>query len=139
MAGPSPNDGDAAFTKHRSMGPGRSVIGFAADAALVVLFAVLGNISHESGLSPADVWSTAWPFLLGLALGWWITYSWRFPSNIWPIGVFLVIFTVVWAMMMRHFVTDGGVQLSFVVVATLTLAVFMLGRRLVTKLLLRRR
>lgn len=114
-------------------------IGLLADAVLVVLFAVLGNISHESGLSPADIWSTSWPFLVGLALGWWITYSWRYPSTIWPSGAFLMLFTVTWGMLMRYFFTEGGVEISFVVVASLTLGALLLGRRLVTRWLLPRR
>lgn len=137
MTEPAP-DHDAHFPSHRADQPRRSALLLVVDAVLVVLFAVLGNISHDSGLSPADVWSTAWPFLLGLTLGWWITFSWRYPSNIWPIGVVLVIFTVTWGMMMRHFLTDGGVEVSFVIVATLVLGALMLGRRLGTKYLLPR-
>lgn len=121
---------------HRTKAPKRSATGLSADVVLVVLFAALGNISHDSGLGPADIWTTAWPFLLGLLLGWWITFSWRYPDNVWPSGVLLVLFTVAWGMMMRHFFTDGGVQLSFVIVATATLAVLLLGRRLLTRLLI---
>lgn len=138
MAEPSPHD-DAALTTHTSVRRRHSAVGLGADAALVVLFAVVGNRSHTSGLSAAEVWSTAWPFLMGLALGWLLTVSWRHPSSIWPGGVVVVIVTVACGMMMRQLFTDGGVQLSFVVVATLTLAVFMLGRRLMTRLLFRRR
>lgn len=129
---------DPQFPSHRAEHPRRSAICLVVDAVLVLLFAVLGNISHESGLSPADIWSTAWPFLMGLALGWWITFSWRYPSNIWPVGLILVIFVVTWGMMLRHFATDGGVEVSFVVVATLVLGVLLLGRRLGTKYLLPR-
>lgn len=123
---------------HRTASPARSTLYLGADIILVILFAVLGNIAHDSGLGPAEIWTTAWPFLLGLVLGWWITYSWRHHSTVWPYGVILVLFTVTWAMMMRHFVTDGGVQISFVLVATGTLAVLLLGRRLITGLLLPR-
>lgn len=137
MSESSPNR-DTHFPSHRAEHPRRSAIYLALDAVLVVVFAVLGNISHDSGLSPADIWSTAWPFLLGLVLGWWITFSWRYPSNIWPSGAVLVIFTVFWGMMMRHFVTDGGVEVSFVIVATLVLGALLLGRRLGTKYLLPR-
>lgn len=121
---------------HHTDSPRRSAVCLAADVVLVVLFAVLGNISHGSGLSPADIWSTAWPFVLGLVLGWWITFSWRYPSALWPSGIFLMLFTVAWGMMMRHFFADGGVQVSFVLVATASLSVLLLGRRMVTKVLL---
>ncbi|MGO1548225.1 MAG: DUF3054 domain-containing protein [Nesterenkonia sp.] len=130
---------DAAAPTNRPARRTHWAIALLADAVLVVLFAVLGNISHESGLSPAEVWSTAWPFLFGLALGWWITVSWRRPSTIWPSGVLLVIITVTSGMIMRHFFTDGGVEVAFIIVAALTLGLLMLGRRLVTRLLFRRR
>lgn len=112
--------------------PRRSLLLLMTDAVLVVIFAVLGNAQHESGLSPADVWATAWPFLLGLAVGWWITFSWRSPSTLWPHGVLLVLFVVTGGMMMRHLFTDGGVETSFVVVAALVLGALLLGRRLAT-------
>lgn len=138
MAEPTPRD-DAAHTTRPSARWRHSAIGLGVEAALVVLFAVLGNRTHDSGLSAAEVWSTAWPFLMGLGLGWLVTFSWRRPTSIWPYGVLLVLVTVAWGMLMRQLFTDGGVQLTFVIVATLTLGVFILGRRLVTKLLLRRR
>ncbi|WP_120005321.1 DUF3054 domain-containing protein [Nesterenkonia muleiensis] len=121
---------------HRTKAPKRSAACLAADIVLVVLFAVLGNISHDSGLGPSDIWTTAWPFVLGVVLGWWITFSWRSPDQLWPSGVFLVLFTVAWGMMMRHFFTDGGVEVPFVLVATASLTVLLLGRRLLAKLLL---
>ena len=37
----------------------------ALDAALVVVFAVIGRSSHAEGLDVAGVWGTAWPFLVG--------------------------------------------------------------------------
>lgn len=110
----------------------------AADAALVTAFAAVGNRTHESGLSAADIWSTAWPFLVGLVMGWIFTQSWRQHSTLWPAGAFVVIYTVALGMTFRHFLTDGGVQLSFVLVATGTLMVLLLGRRLLTTLLLPR-
>lgn len=110
----------------------------AVDVALVVLFAVWGNRSHDSGLSVADIWSTSWPFLAGLALGWVISRFHRSPDGLWPSGITVVLTTVIIGMTLRHFLTEGGVQLSFVIVATTTLTVFLLGRRLLTRLLTRR-
>ena len=43
----------------------------ALDTALVIVFAVIGRSSHAEGLDVAGVWGTAWPFLTGLAVGWW--------------------------------------------------------------------
>ncbi len=123
---------------HRTDTPGRSALCLLADAVLVTLFAVTGNRSHDSGLAPAEIWSTAWPFLLGLALSWLLSFSWGNPHRIWPTGIFVVIGTVALGMMFRTAFTDGGVQLSFVLVASASLAVLLLGRRWVTQRLMHR-
>lgn len=111
---------------------------FLCDALLIVAFAVLGNRAHDSGLAPVDVLATAWPFLVGLTVGWLVTASWSRPHQIWPAGLLVVVVTVVVGMVLRHLFTPGGVQLSFVLVATATLAVFLLGRRLIGLLMIRR-
>lgn len=109
------------------------------DAALVVLFAVAGNRSHSTGLSVLDIAGTAWPFLVGLLLGWALTRSWRQPSRLWPEGVVVVLVTVALGMTLRVLLADGGAPLSFVAVATGSLALLLLGRRLVSSQMLRRR
>lgn len=109
------------------------------DAALVLVFAALGNRAHDSGLSPADLISTAWPFLVGLALGWAASGSWRRPHSLWPHGVILLAVTAVVGMLLRQLFTDGGAQFSFVLVATGTLCLLLLGRRLAALITLRLR
>lgn len=111
---------------------------FLLDALLILVFAILGNRSHESGLSPADIGSTAWPFLTGLTVAWLVTRSWARPSQIWPAGVIVVAVTVGVGMALRVLFTDGGTELSFVLVATVTLGAFLLGRRALTALVLPR-
>ncbi|NDK30498.1 DUF3054 domain-containing protein [Nesterenkonia haasae] len=106
-----------------------AALGFVLDALLIVVFALLGNRSHDSGLSPVDLASTAWPFLVGLALGWLVTRSWARASQLWPTGVVVVGITVATGMVLRVLLTDGGAELSFILVATATLGVFLLGRR----------
>lgn len=131
-------------TTERSLGPVRhsatiTLVLLLLDAALVVLFAVAGNRSHSTGLSVSDVAGTAWPFLIGLLLGWALTRSWRQPSRLWPEGVVVVVVTVALGMTLRVLLTDGGAPLSFVAVATGSLALLLLGRRLVSSQMLRRR
>lgn len=109
------------------------------DAVLVVLFAVAGNRSHSTGLSVLDVAGTAWPFLVGLLLGWALTRSWRRPSRLWPEGVVVVLITVALGVILRVLLTDGGAPLSFVAVATGSLTLLLLGRRLVSGQVLRLR
>lgn len=131
-------------TTERSRGPVRrsaiiTLVLLLLDAALVVLFAVAGKRSHSTGLSVSDVAGTAWPFLIGLLLGWALTWSWRQPSRLWPEGVVVVLVTVALGMTLRVLLTDGGAPLSFVAVATGSLALLLLGRRLVSSQMLRRR
>ncbi|WP_258933085.1 DUF3054 domain-containing protein [Nesterenkonia pannonica] len=87
------------------------------------------------GLSPWEILSTAWPFLAALALAWLISGSPRSPHRLWPHGVVVVACTVLIGMLLRLLLTDGGVQTSFVVVATLSLGVLLMGRRAISKLL----
>ncbi|GAB3844584.1 DUF3054 domain-containing protein [Nesterenkonia populi] len=109
---------------------------FALDAVLVAIFAAVGNRSHQTGLSPADIASTAWPFLLGLCLAWLLAFTWRRPLSL-PRGALTALGTVLAGMLLRHYFTDGGVQISFIVVAALSLSALLLGSRLALQLLRR--
>lgn len=123
---------------HRTETPLQSGACLVADAVLVVVFAVMGNRAHDSGLTVPDVWDTAGPFLLGLALSWFLAFSWGNPHRLWPTGVFVVLGTVVLGMLFRDALADGGVQVSFVAVALGTLTILLLGRRIASGLLVRR-
>ena len=109
-----------------------------ADVLLVVLFVVIGRRSHAEGLDLAGLWQTAWPFLAGLGLGWLVSVAWRRPFALWPSGVVIWAVTLVAGMLLRT-VSGQGTQLAFVLVATGTLALFLLGWRAVVALVARRR
>ncbi|WP_435526210.1 DUF3054 domain-containing protein [Microbacterium elymi] len=51
-----------------------------ADIVLVVVFAVIGRASHSEDVLPIGILTTAWPFLLGLVIGWGVTLAWRAPT-----------------------------------------------------------
>ncbi|AUG28897.1 DUF3054 domain-containing protein [Microbacterium hominis] len=107
----------------------------ALDVALVITFAAVGRASHDS-----DVWTglatTAWPFLAALVLGWLIAQGWKAPFALGRTGLPVWAVTLVGGMLLR--VASGqGIAVSFVIVAGIVLAVFLLGWRLVA-LLLRR-
>ena len=98
------------------------------DALLVVVFAVTGRASHAEMLDVTGVWATAWPFLVGLVITWAATRAWRRPLGIvWP-GVALWVGTVAIGMLLR-LATGEGAALPFIIVATITLAVLLLGWR----------
>ena len=108
----------------------------ALDAVLVVVFAVIGRSSHAEGLDAAGVWGTAWPFLAGLAIGWVVARAWRHPSAPWPTGVIVWAATVIVGMLLR-IASGQGVQVAFVIVAAVTLAILLIGWRGVAALVTR--
>lgn len=101
-----------------------------ADVVLVVVFVSIGRHNHEESSALAGTAKTAWPFLAGLALGWVAARAWRRPLRMWPEGVVVWVLTVVAGMVLRV-VSGAGTALSFIVVATVVLGVFLLGWRAV--------
>lgn len=110
---------------------------FALDAVLVVAFAATGRATHDG-----DVWSglavTAWPFLAALVAGWLVTRAWRAPSAPVRVGIGVWLTTVVGGMLLRA-LSGQGTAIAFVVVATATLFVALVGWRFVAALVRRSR
>ncbi|GAA2602281.1 hypothetical protein GCM10010411_40120 [Actinomadura fulvescens] len=75
---------------------------------------------------------TAWPFLVGLALGWGLTRAWRAPFGVVPVGVGVWAATVGVGMVLRA-VSGQGTAFAFVVVATLFTGAVLLGWRVVAR------
>jgi hypothetical protein len=108
----------------------------ALDAALVLLFVLIGRASHNEGI--AGVLTTWWPFLGGLAIGWMLARAWRRPNALVWTGLVVWLFTVVGGLALRVLVGQG-VQLSFAIVTTLVLGFFLLGWRAIWLLIRRAR
>ena len=121
-----------------SVGTASVVVALVVDAVLVVVFAVVGRSSHAEGLDVAGIWGTAWPFLAGLGVGWLAARAWRHPLALWPTGVIVWASTLVVGMLLR-LVTGQGTAVAFIVVATLTLAVLLLGWRAIARAVIRLR
>jgi Protein of unknown function (DUF3054) len=113
-----------------------SALAALADVVGVLLFCAVGRRSHAEGLTVAGVAGTAWPFLVGAALGWLLSRAWRRPTAIVPTGIVVWLCTVAVGMLLRK-ATSAGVAVSFVIVATAATAVLLLGWR-VTVAALRR-
>lgn len=136
--GPDPGRGVTAAT-----GPaaGRRIVTLAAalDVACVLVFAGIGRASHhESALAIGGFARTAWPFLTGLAAGWVAIRAWRRPLAVRPSGLAVWLATVAGGMSLRA-VSGQGVAVSFVIVASIFLALFLLGWRATATRLLSRR
>lgn len=106
------------------------------DALLVVLFCAIGRRSHDEAIL-AGLARTAWPFLTGLAVGWLAAYALYLRSRadepfnglrVRPTGLVVWLSTLVVGMLLRV-LSGQGTAPSFIVVAALVLAVFLLGWR----------
>ncbi|MCH6229963.1 DUF3054 domain-containing protein [Microbacterium sp. CFH 31415] len=110
---------------------------FALDVMLVVAFAAIGRASHgEDWLIGLGI--TAWPFLVGLVAGWLITLAWRAPAAPVRTGLGVWAATVVGGMLLRA-ASGQGTAVAFIVVATLTLCMFLVGWRVIAGLVARSR
>lgn len=102
------------------------------DIAVVALFAAVGRLSHEEGLTPGGWLHTAWPFLVGLAVGWvLVSVRGRPPASL-ATGVIVWAATVPTGMVVRQ-LTGEGTATSFVIVATIVLGVGLLGTRTLSR------
>lgn len=108
------------------------------DVVLVLIFATIGRASHERGLSVLGILETAWPFLVAWGIGWLALRAWRAPDAVLRTGVPLWIITVAGGMLLRA-LTGAGTALPFIIVATLTLLLLLVGSRLVATLIRNRR
>ncbi len=100
------------------------------DLLLVVVFAVIGRMSHAEGLSLAGIVTTGWPFVLGLLFAWVLVtlFRWK-PWRPFPAGVFVWIVTVGGGMLLRLMIGDTA-EVAFIIVASIVLGAFLLLPRL---------
>jgi hypothetical protein len=101
------------------------------DAGLVLVFAAIGRLSHGESLAGLGV--TYWPFLGALIVGWVVLRAWRHPRTIVLTGLGIWIATVAGGLLLRA-ISGQGVQLSFAIVTTIVLGVFLLGWRAIATL-----
>lgn len=116
----------------------RAAPAFAIDALLIVGFAALGRRSHEEGSSLAGILEVAAPFLIAMAVGWLVARAWRTPLAP-ATGVVIWLVTIVVGMALRSLVFDRGIAPAFIIVALLTLALLLVGWRLLATWLAGRR
>ncbi|UIJ33999.1 DUF3054 domain-containing protein [Allobranchiibius sp. GilTou73] len=106
-----------------------TVVAAVLDVVLIVAFAAIGRASHSESHPVLESAVVAWPFLVGAAVGWgfavgvrrWVVTSIRAGVPIWLGSVAI-------GMVLRA-LTGRGVAVSFMIVAAIVLAVFLLGWR----------
>ncbi|NKZ04760.1 DUF3054 domain-containing protein [Actinomadura latina] len=106
----------------------RNLVGGVADVCCVLVFVMIGRASHEEAASLGGFASTAWPFLVGAAVGWGLTRAWRRAEVLVPVGVGVWACAVGVGMVLRV-VSRQGTAVAFVVVASVFLGVALLGWR----------
>ena len=117
---------------------GRAVaLALAIDVVLVVAFAAVGRASHDSDVW-GGLWQTAWPFLAALAVGWLVTLAWRAPAAPVRTGLGVWAVTVGGGMLLRA-ATGQGTALPFIIVASVTLLVALVGWRVIAAVVRRAR
>ncbi len=104
-----------------------SLLAAAADVTAVVVFAAVGRRSHAEPGDLLGLAATAAPFAAGLAVAWATPVVRRNPAGL-RAGAVAVLCTAAVGLLLRAAFT-GRLPLSFAVVATVSLAVLLLGWR----------
>jgi hypothetical protein len=99
-----------------------------ADALVVLVFAAVGRANHHESDGLAGVWHTAWPFLVGTALGLAVARYTRSDPRSVRTGIRVWLWTLVIGMVLRH-TTGGGTPVAFVLVAAVVLGALFVGWR----------
>lgn len=108
------------------------------DAALIVVFAIIGISSHEGDLGFFNVSRVALPFMLPYLLLAATIKPGRLINNIFPAGIALWIITVVLGPILRAIIFGDSSALAFILVTAGVLGVLLLGRRSISTLVSRR-
>ncbi|MFZ2511078.1 MAG: DUF3054 domain-containing protein [Gordonia sp. (in: high G+C Gram-positive bacteria)] len=114
----------------------------ALDVIGVAVFVAIGRINHAHGLALAGYANALWPFLVGLAAGWLLTAaisaarerSWA-PQQLW-VGAFCVVTVVALGMPLR-WLSGQDVAVAFVIVATVSNTVLLIGWRIAARVMAR--
>lgn len=101
----------------------------AIDALVVIVFATAGRVSHAEGVTFGGVVMTAWPFLVGAALGWVVAFVLLSRAPLDSAGGVLVWVGAVAGGMALRAVTGQGTAMSFIAVASVVTGVLLLGWR----------
>ena len=107
------------------------------DIATVIIFAASGRSSHNETNSLIGLAQTAWPFLVGLLVGWAVTRQWG-PTRtgapvafqVWPAAVVLALVTWATGLVFRS-ITGSTNSGAFPLVALGFLTLILVGWRIV--------
>lgn len=110
------------------------------DAALVIVFCVLGGLSHSLGEpdAVARIVFSIWPFLAALIVVHVVALATSVDASRVVPGILIWLVTFAGGMALRA-LTGQGTAWAFIIVAAVTLAVFLIGWRVINVFVQRRR
>lgn len=107
------------------------------DVAVILIFASAGRSTHESANTITGIGHTAWPFLIGLGIAWFITKQWcttrggsAIALQIWPAAIMMSLVTWSIGLALRSITgsTNGG---GFPLVSFGFLVLILVGWRII--------
>lgn len=104
------------------------------DLVLVVVFTIIGHYTHSNNLDPQGLWTTAWPFLVGLGVAWLLSAIWDKPISPLHTGTAVWAITVLVGLVLRA-LTGAGTAGAFIVVAASLNFLTLVGWRVVASAL----
>lgn len=117
----------------------RVALAVAADVLSILIFVVIGRRSpNGSNSAIRAVVEVAAPFLIALALGWFVQRLWTRPLRV-EHGIILWLITVTFGLILRRSMFDRGTAVSFMIVATVFLGLLIVGWRVIANRWLQRR
>ena len=109
-----------------------------ADLFVIIVFVAIGRRVHDHGVRVGGLISTAWPFVVGLAVGWMAVIARRRDGASLAAGLIVCVMTTVIGMIVRV-VAGQGTAVAFIAVTLVFLGASMLGWRVVTAAVTRSR
>jgi biotin transporter BioY len=111
----------------------------ATDVLAVLVFAAIGTVVHHGVSGWREFTDTAWPFLVGLFLGWGALSTLHLHPRARVASVFPIVGTVVFGLLLRALGQGGRTTLSYMVVTVVLVTVLLLGWRWLDLMVRRRR
>jgi hypothetical protein len=107
------------------------------DLAVVLVFVSIGRAHHNDGESAKGIFTTTWPFAIGLLLAWLFLIKTKRGGWTFKAGVLVASVTTAVGMILRV-IAGQGTAASFIIVAFAFLLFGMLGWRLIAKVITKR-
>lgn len=124
--------------RSRETHPSRNPVAFGLDLAVVLVFVAIGRSAHDEANAFVGLIGTAAPFAIALVVAWGFVMGLRLRGVSFRAGAVVWAITWVIGLTVRSIVFSGGVAVPFIVVAGVSLAVGLLGWRLIYSLVERR-